>query len=121
MIEEIPKVSDTQVSSQNKDMRLRITQGTITQWLDEQLRSLAESNPILYKYIMEHSQKFAMGAVMVQDPQSIAMSLALEQILLLNLLGASYKTNKDLKGFSELMNGWWGENDIKGLDDFDKK
>jgi len=120
-IEEIPKISDSQVIQQNKDMRQRISSGTITQWLDEQLRSLANSNPILYKYIMEHSQKFAMGAMMVQDPQSIAMSLALEQTLLLTLIGAAYKGNKNLQDFTNLMKDWFGNGEIKGLDDLGEK
>lgn len=114
-MEEIPKITHNQVAQHEEEVRRRIAQGNVAQWLDEQLKKLASENPILYKYVMEHTQKFAIGASMVQEPQAIAVSLALEQLLLLTLVGDSYKSSKELKGFIDLMSNWL-PNGIKGID-----
>jgi len=115
-MEEIPKITISQILKHEEELKQRIADGTVVPWLHEKLEVLAKENPFLYKYMMEHTQKFAMGALMIQDPQAIAVSLALEQIVLLALIGNSYKDNADLKNFTDLMKGWFG-NGIKGLED----
>lgn len=121
-LENLPKISDKHINNQNNDMRQLIAGGDITNWLDKQLMLVADKNPHLYKYMMEHSHKFAMGAVMVGDPQSIAMSHVLEQVMLLTLLVNSMKDMEDLQNFSTMIKSWLGDNnDFKGLNDFGEK
>lgn len=115
-MEEIPKITHNQIAQHEEEIRRKIAQGAIAQWLDEQLKNLASENPILYQYVMEHTQKFAIGASMVQEPQAIAVSLALEQLLLLTLIGDSYKSNKEFKHFTDLMSKAFGNSGVKGLD-----
>lgn len=121
MLEKLPKVSNKHINNQNNGMRQLITGGGVTTWLDEQLRFMAKNNPFLYKYVMEHSQKFAMGAVMVGDPQSIAMSHVLEQMMLLTLLDTSMKDDEELQQFDSMMKGWLGKDNLEGLNDVGKK
>lgn len=118
-MEELPKIKDSHITRQEEELRDMMAQGTIMPWLSEQLKSLAEENPLLYKHIMEHTQKFAMGVIMVQDPQAIAISMALEQLVLLTLLVNAYKDNKDLKRFTDFMNTVFPSG-IKGLEDLGK-
>jgi len=115
MIDKIPKVSEKQIKEQGEQLKAMITKGAVTEWLDSQLKALAATNPVLYQYLMEHSQKFAMGAVMV-DAQSIAMSQALEQVMLLTLIGGSYRANEDLKKFEGGVGKLLGDIDLGGLD-----
>jgi len=115
-MEEIPKITDIQLAKHNEEVNQMVKDGVLVDWLNDQLKSLAQDNPLLYKHIMEHTQKFSMGAVMVQDPHAIAISLALEQLILLMLVGNCYKENKDLKSFSDLMSNWFSGG-IEGLDD----
>ena len=110
-MEELPKINEAQIAKLETEMRQRIVQGTMTNWLDEQLKALANTNPILYKYVMEHSQKFAVGSMMVQDVQSIAVSITLEYILLLSIIGMSFTNSKELKNFTD----FWGKFFPKGL------
>jgi len=109
-MEEIPKVNDNQVAQLEVNMRQMISQGTITGWLDDQLHKLADTNPILYKYIMGHAQKFAIGAIMIGDAQTIAISATLEYMLLLSLISSSFKSGKELKAFTD----FWGKFFPKG-------
>lgn len=118
-MEEVPKITSDNILRHEEEVRYHMENGTITTWLEEQLSNLNNVNPILYQYIMEHSQKFAMGAVtMLRDPQSIAISMALEQVILINMIGKSHMENKEIANFSSLMNTWFGGKSIEGLNDF---
>ena len=117
-IRKIPKITYKHITEQNKDMRQRVTSGNLTTWLDEQLRWLANNNPILYKYVTEHAQKFAMGVMMAGDPSAIAMSHALEQIQLLTLLGCGLQDVESMDKFSDMMKTWLKDNELEGLDKF---
>ncbi len=119
-MEELPKITNSQIAKTTEEIQAHVDDGTLVQWLDEKLKALSKENPLLYKYLMEHTQRFAMGAVMVKDPQSIAISLTLEHLLLLSLIGDSYKENKEMANFSDLMTNWFGDG-IKGLNEFDKE
>lgn len=119
-MEELPKITNVQILRHNEDIKAMADDGSLVQWLDEQLKALSKENPLLYKYLMEHTQKFAMGAIMVQDPHAIAVSLALEHLVLLSLIGDSYKETKEIKNFSDLMTTWFSDG-IKGLDEFEKE
>jgi len=116
-MEEVPKITSNNIAKHEEEVYHHLENGTIASWLSEQLSELANSNPILYQYVMEHSQKFAMGAMMIRDPQSIAISMALEQVILLNMIGASHRENIDVTKFSNLMNTWFGGKGIDGLED----
>jgi hypothetical protein len=49
----------------------------------------------------------ALGAMMAQDPSSIALSFCLEEVLLLNLINEGLKGNKEFKGFEGMMGKWF--------------
>lgn len=115
MIEELPPIDSSQIVQQEEMLRQRIEAGTINQWMAEQLDYLAQNNPILYEYVMDHAKKLAFGVAMM-DPRSIAMSVALEHILLLTLVGSSIKGKKELNDFVKI----WGKFFPGGFPNFGK-
>ena len=114
-IQRIPKITEKHITEQNKDMRQRVSGGDVTRWLDEQLRWLSSNNPILYKYVMEHAQKFAMGVMVAQDPQAVAMSHALEMIMLLVMVGSSLEDAESIDKFGNMMKSWLKDTELEGL------
>lgn len=125
MLEHLPKVSEDQIKEQFKILNQAIVEGQVQQWLNTELGSLHETNPVLFHYIVERANKLAVGAMMVGDPNSISVSLALEYVLLLNILNIGIGSGIGLKEFGGMMKGWFGDtlknnlNDI-GKDDNDK-
>ena len=120
-MKEIPIIGEELVASLDEATREKVLDGSITKWLTEQLDNLAANNPVLYKYIMSHTQRFASAVMATPDPQSISISLALEELLLLTLVGNSFKTKTETDNFVRKMNGWFGEKGIKGLEDLGNK
>lgn len=118
-MEELPKISNNHIIKQDDMLKQQISQGTITTWLNDQLKNLADQNPNLYKYVIEHSQKFAFAAMSAQDVQSIAISQTLEQMLLLYLIGTSSKDNKEYHKFSSFWDKFF-PNGINGLNSLGK-
>jgi hypothetical protein len=62
-----------------------------------------------------------MGAIMSREPQFIAISLALEYIILLRVLGVGFSNSIGIEKFGNMMKGWLKGDNLKGLDDFDAK
>ena len=110
-MEELPKISENQVLSLDDSIKQLLTGRDITKWLDAELTELANINPVLYKRVMDHSQRLAAGAMMSPDVQSVALSLCLDSILLLKLINEGLKGKKKLKEFED----GWG-NMLKGID-----
>lgn len=116
MLDYLPKISEEQVKEQFDILNQYIIQGDIQHWLNKELQNLYEKNPILFRYVSERAQKFAIGAVMVGDPNSISLSMALEYILILNILGMGIDNSVGLKQFTDSMRNWFNDDDLKGLD-----
>ncbi len=116
MLDYLPKISEEQVKEQFDILNQYIIQGDIQHWLNKELQNLYEKNPILFRYVSERAQKFAIGAVMVGDPNSISLSMALEYILILNILGMGIDNGVGLKQFTDSMRNWFNDDDLKGLD-----
>ena len=115
----IPKITEEQVKEQFKLINDLVVGGTLTRWLDEELEKLHNENPVLYGFIVERSHKFAMGAIMTHEPQSIAISFALEYMILLKIVGISFGKTLGLETFANNMSKWLGKNGkIEGLDEF---
>ena len=120
MLEHLPKIAEEQIKEQFNILDRHIAQGQVKTWLNEELQNLHEKNPILFHYIVERAKKFAIGAIMVGDPNSASVSLALEYMLLLNILNAGIGHSIGLGKFSDMMKGWFKGDDLKGLNDIGK-
>ena len=120
MMEHLPKIAEEVIKEQFKVLNQHIIQGQVQDWLSGELQTLHETNPVLFHYIVERANKFAVGAMMVGDPNSVSMSMALEYVLLLNILGAGIGKTIGLKQFSDMMKDWFKGDDLKGLNDMDK-
>ena len=118
-MDNIPTVTEDMVTEQFMLLSQVVSNGTLTSWLNEELEGLRTSNPVLYKFIIERSQKFAMGAMMSREPQGVAISFALEYLILLRVLGLGFGKLIGAEKFSNMMNKWLGNDNLKGLDDFD--
>jgi len=115
MMENLPKIAEKHIKEQFKQLNKTIVAGEIQHWLDGELQGLHDKNPILYHFIVERANKFAVGATMVGDPHSIAVSLALEYVLLLNILNASISDVFGLTKFTDMMTKWFSNDDLKEL------
>jgi len=121
MFEHLPKIGEAQIKDQFNILDQQIAQGRIKHWLNDELQELHEKNPILFHYIAERAQKFAVGAIMVGDPNSVSVSMALEYLLLLKIINAGIGNTIGLKQFGDMMKGWFKEgDDLKGLNDIGK-
>lgn len=121
MMDNIPKIAETHVKEQFKKLNQAIVAGEVQMWLDKELTGLHEKNPVLYHFITERANKFAVGATMVNDPQAVAISMALEYIILLKILNTSIGAMLGLEKFSDMMKGWFpGSDDLKGIDGIGK-
>jgi len=120
MLEHIPKIAEEQIKEQFNILNQAIVQGQVKGWLNSELQNLHETNPILFHYIVERANKFAMGAIMVGDPSSVSVSMALEYMLLLNILNAGISKTAGLKQFTDMMKSWLKDDDLKGLNDIGK-
>ena len=116
----LPQITDEQVTEQLALLSKMAESGEITQWIDAELLNLQEENPILYEFVVDRSQKFAHGAVMVNNVHAIAISFALEYIVLLKILGNSIEDAKGLEQFSKMMEGLFKGEGIKGYDKLDE-
>ena len=117
----IPIIGKEQITEQFEILDQLIVQGQVKNWLNEELQKLHEKNPILFHYIVERAKKFAVGAIMVGDPNSASISLALEYVLLLKILNAGISNTIGLGKFADMMKGWFkGDDDLKGLNDVGK-
>lgn len=121
VLDDIPAIPEELIKAQFEILQQRITKGEVKDWLNEELQGLHEKNPVLFHYLIERAQKFAMGAVMVGDPNSISVSLALEYILLLNILDAGIHRTIGLTDFKDMITGWFGKDGLNGLNDLEKK
>ena len=119
-MQNLPQITDEQVSAQLELLSELAASDAITQWIDAELLNLQEENPILYEFIVDRSQKFAHGAVMVNSINAIAISFALEYIVLLKILGKSIEDAKGLETFSNMMEGLFKGEKIKGYDKLDE-
>src|SRR3972149_5310802 len=120
-MDNIPKVTEEQVKEQFKLINDLVVGGTLTRWLDAELENLHKDNPILYNFVLERSQKFAMGAMMAHEPHSIAISFALEYVIMLKILGVSFGSILGMEKFNDMMSKWLKGDNINGLDDFNAK
>jgi hypothetical protein len=112
----LPKIEEKQIKSELESIVATIKDGQLQKWLDTQLESLHQSNPKLYEYITTRSQLFANGIMSVsREPHSIILSLALEYILLLRVLDSSLAAEESLENFKGLMDKWFGNKGIDGL------
>ena len=117
----IPKIAEDQIKEQFNMLDQRIAQGQVKNWLNEELETLHETNPILFHYIVERAKKFAIGAIMVGDPNSASVSLALEYMLLLGIINDGIGSTLGLKQFTDKMKNWFkNDDDLKGLDGIGK-
>lgn len=116
----LPPITDKQVSDQLELLSNLAESGEITQWIDAELLNLQEENPILYKFVMDRSQRFAHGAVAVGNISAIAISFALEYIVLLRILGTGIETAKGLAQFSSMMETLFKNGKIEGYDELGK-
>jgi len=114
--EYIPKIAKEVVEEQLSLLEQKAKSGQIQYWLDEMLTNLHSNNPVLYHYITERSKKIAVGAMMIGDPNSLAVTLALEYLVLLNVLGQGYDKSISLQNFRNMMNSWFNKNELNGLD-----
>jgi len=120
-LSQIPFIKDELLGDQARELKDKLDSGVITEWLNEELRWLSTNNPALYKFITEHAQKFAMGVVMVGDPHSIALSQALEQVLLLGLVNATLRGKEELQKFEQMMSKFFPNGKINGLEGLNGK
>jgi len=118
-MENLPVITDKHIREQFKALNQSITQGQVQQWLDEQLTALQTTNPTLYKFLTDRANKFAMGALAVSDPQSIAVSIALEYMLILGVINLGIGSSVTDSEFSDTMSKWFGTDGLKGLDKLD--
>lgn len=114
--EYIPKIAREVVEEQLGLLEQKAKSGQIQRWLDEMLTNLHNNNPILYHYITERSRKLAVGAMMIGDPNSLAVTLALEYLVLLNVLGQGYDKSINLQNFKNMMTNWFNNGEPNGLD-----
>jgi hypothetical protein len=116
MMENLPKVAEKHVKDQFALLNKTIVAGEVQKWLDSELTSLHDKNPVLYHFVVERANKFAVGATMVGDPQAVAISMALEYVLLLNILNKSIVDTVGLSKFADMMTKWFPDNDdLQGL------
>ncbi len=116
MMDNLPKIAEKHVKEQFKVLNQAIVAGEVQKWLDSELTSLHEKNPVLYHFITERANKFAVGATMVGDPQAVAISMALEYIILLNILSTSLADMMGLGKFTDMMTKWFpGNDELNGL------
>lgn len=120
MLEHIPKIIEEQIKEQSKILNQMVVQGQVQHWLNDELGDLHEKNPVLFHYIVERANKFAVGVAMVGDPNSISVSLALEYLLLLNILNVGIGSSIGLKQFGDMMKGWFGDGLKNNLNDVGK-
>lgn len=118
-MENIPKITQQQIIDQVEMLGATVKAGSLNRWLDEQLNTLKSENPELYEFIIRRSKTLAQGVLMVHDPYSITVSMALEYVILLNLISAGFGREAGLKQFSKLMESWLGKDGLKGLDKFE--
>ncbi len=116
----LPHVTDEQITEQLALLSQMAENGEITQWIDSELLTLQETNPILYEFVVDRSQKFAHGAVMVNSVHAIAISFALEYMVLLRIMGRSMEDAKGLETFSSMMDGLFKGKGIEGYDKLDE-
>lgn len=120
MFEHLPKIGEEQIKDQFNILNQQIIQGQVKNWLNDELQELHEKNPILFHYIAERAQKFAIGAIMVGDPSSVSISMALEYLLLLKIINAGIGKTVGLTQFTDMMKDWFKGDDLKGLNDIGK-
>ncbi len=117
----LPQITDQQITDQLALLSGLAANDAITQWIDAELLSLQEENPTLYEFIVDRSQKFAHGAVMVSNVHAIAISFALEYIVLLRILGKGLEVANVGKEFSSMMETFYKKDEkIKGYDELGK-
>lgn len=121
MLEHIPKILEGQVKGQFDIVRQQINAGQLQEWLNKELENLHEKNPVLFHYIVERTKKFAMGAMMVGDPNSVSISLALEYVILLNILNTGIGSTAGLKQFGDMMKGWLKGDELDGYNEVGKE
>jgi hypothetical protein len=115
MMDNLPKVAENHIKEQFKALNKHIVAGEVQKWLDTELQSLHDSNPVLYHFVTERANKFAMGALMSGDPQAVAISMALEYLILLKILNTSIGDMLGLGKFTDMMTNWFGNDELKGL------
>lgn len=119
-LENIPVIEADRIKEQTNSMQALASEGTIPKWIDSELDWLSNNNPALYKYIIGQAQKFAMGAMMVDEPTSVALSQTVEMLRLLALVNACLKGEEELKKFLSMADDWGLSEDIlKGLENND--
>ena len=121
MLDHIPKIAEEQIREQFEILAQQISQGQIQQWLNGQLQSLHDKNPVLFHYLVNRANTFAVGVTMVGDPNSISVSMAVEYMLLLNILNTGIGSAIGLKQFADMMKKWLKGEDLKGLNSVGEK
>jgi hypothetical protein len=119
-MKDLPKVNLRAIIEQNEQMKKMVQDGSITGWLDSQLRELSQNNGDLYKFVIDHAQKFAMSVGMSQDTNQIALSQALESVMLLKLICGGLEIRQNLVDFEQRMQKLLKGENLEGLDDFGK-
>lgn len=112
-MENLPKITGESINELSKEIRHLLKSGELLEWAHNEMEKLRLANPLLFGYLREHSEKFAMGVAMsMGDPQAVAMSKLISNLMLLRLL------NTELKNTAKERKEW--ENDVgKLLDDIE--
>ena len=111
----IPKIGNDNIRDTFLAFREVIAAGNVQSWIEEELQALSDENPVLHEFITDRANRFALGAAMVNDPRSVALSMAIEYMLLLKVLSSGIGTVKGLEKFSDEMQKWF-PNGLEGLD-----
>ena len=106
-MDDIPLINQEQVAEIEEIIRQKMMDQSITHWLDSKLGEIQSANPVLYKYIMEHSQKIAIGSSMAHDTKMIAVSQCFENVLLVMLLSMGMKDSKEFENFNNFWGRFW--------------
>ena len=121
MLNNLPKVKGECISEVLDSIRKSAENQKLQEWLNNILNWLQANNNELYKFVTERSQKFAIGAMMAGDPQSLAISHMLELIIFLRVIDVSIEKVGELTTFDGWLNNMLGGQTIEGLDTFNQE
>jgi len=117
MLEHLPLIGEEQIKDETEELSKQIAKGQVTEWLTEELRNLHDKNPVLFHYIVNRANTFAVGTAMMSNAHSISVSLAMEYLLLLKIIDTGIGNTARMTQFTDMMKGWLKDEDLKGLND----
>lgn len=117
----IPNMSEEVINKQFQVINDLVINGNLNTWIDTELETMKNSNPVLYKFILNRSQNFAASAIIAHDIRSISLSFALEIIIFIKILETTIGDSGKLEEFTNYMRGLLKDAKIEGLDEFNNK